>query len=426
MRRLAGLLLLVLPVQVWALGDSEVQCGNLTRGDIIQSDIRIICGMSPAEFADNMRLALSSDDGDHAELFRRLGELLPEGQAVQAASIRRFFEILGEADVPVEQLQDRMAEIALRHQQLLDEIRTFRVSDPEVQALREAAAGQLAADPPNHDAARASLDAARILVREKREVAAKLLVDQQREEAGLVREQAGLEVSRLRRLDAARLYETAAALLPDGDREARWQNLSEASHQFCITGRDRGDNRALTESIRTGEFALTLADRSGQADDWAATQNNLGIAYQTLGERESGTARLEQAVAVYRAALEEWTRDRVPLNWAATQNNLGNALQTLGARESGTVRLEQAVAAYRAALEERTREGAPLDWAYSHHGMAHAKETLFDRTSEAAVLREAIDDMEKAREVYELGGDSYRLAVAEESLARMRGKLPEE
>ncbi len=79
-----------------------------------------------------------------------------------------------------------------------------------------------------------------------------------------------------------------------------------------------------------------------------------------LGERESGTARLEEAVAAYRAALEERTRERVPLDWATTQNNLGNALSTLGERESGTARLEEAVAAYRAALEERTRERVPL------------------------------------------------------------------
>ena len=42
-----------------------------------------------------------------------------------------------------------------------------------------------------------------------------------------------------------------------------------------------------------------------------------------LGERESGTARLEEAVAAYREALMERTRDEVPLEWAETQNNLG-------------------------------------------------------------------------------------------------------
>jgi hypothetical protein len=70
-------------------------------------------------------------------------------------------------------------------------------------------------------------------------------------------------------------------------------------------------------------------------------------------------------VAAYRAALEERTRARAPLQWAATQNNLGTALSTLGERESGTVRLEEAVAAYRAALEEWTRAAAP-HW----HGIA--------------------------------------------------------
>ena len=60
------------------------------------------------------------------------------------------------------------------------------------------------------------------------------------------------------------------------------------------------------------------------------TQINLGIALATLGEREVGTARLEEAVAAYRAALKERTRNRVPLEWAMTQMNLGNALTTLG------------------------------------------------------------------------------------------------
>jgi predicted LPLAT superfamily acyltransferase len=93
------------------------------------------------------------------------------------------------------------------------------------------------------------------------------------------------------------------------------------------------------------------------------TQNNLGNALWTLGARESGTQHLTEAVAAYRAALEEYTRERVPLDWATTQNNLGNTLWTLGERESGTQHLTEAVAAYRAALQERTQVRVPLDWA---------------------------------------------------------------
>ena len=76
-------------------------------------------------------------------------------------------------------------------------------------------------------------------------------------------------------------------------------------------------------------------------DERGIAQDNLGTALSTLGERESGTARLTEAVAAYRDALEELTRERVPLDWAMTQNNLGLALMRLGERESGTARLKE-------------------------------------------------------------------------------------
>jgi hypothetical protein len=59
-----------------------------------------------------------------------------------------------------------------------------------------------------------------------------------------------------------------------------------------------------------------------------------------------------------RAALEEWTRERVPLDWAMAQTNLGNVLVVLGYREGGTAQLEQAVAIYDAALDVLNAAGA--------------------------------------------------------------------
>ena len=124
--------------------------------------------------------------------------------------------------------------------------------------------------------------------------------------------------------------------------------------------------------------------------DWAMTQNNLGVALWTLGQREGGTARLKEAVVAYRAALEEWTRERLPLQWALTQNNLGNALQTLGQREGGRARLEEAVAAYRAALEERTRARVPLIRARAQNNLGNALWALGQRETGTARLKEAI------------------------------------
>jgi hypothetical protein len=43
----------------------------------------------------------------------------------------------------------------------------------------------------------------------------------------------------------------------------------------------------------------------------------------------------EEAVNAYRDALQEMTRERVPLDWAMTQNNLGPPLSTLPSRLAG-------------------------------------------------------------------------------------------
>ena len=51
---------------------------------------------------------------------------------------------------------------------------------------------------------------------------------------------------------------------------------------------------------------------------------------------ENGRKHLEQAVAAYTEALQERTRERVPLEWAATQKHLGRAIQFLRERGSAS------------------------------------------------------------------------------------------
>jgi len=56
--------------------------------------------------------------------------------------------------------------------------------------------------------------------------------------------------------------------------------------------------------------------------------------------QESGTAKLEEAVAAYREALTERTHEGVPPDWAKTEAGLGDALYMLGMRKSGTADFE--------------------------------------------------------------------------------------
>jgi len=63
------------------------------------------------------------------------------------------------------------------------------------------------------------------------------------------------------------------------------------------------------------------------------TQINLGNALQALGLRESGRARLKEAVAAYHEARLECTRERVPRLWAMIQENLSLAEKALAERK---------------------------------------------------------------------------------------------
>ncbi len=229
----------------------------------------------------------------------------------------------------------------------------------------------------------------------------------------------GQEILRRDAAAAARRVEALVAL--DAPDRPAWAPAFRARWDaFHEEGRDKGLNLSL-------EIAIALARRmlatAATPDERGTAGNLLGLALQTLGARESGTARLEEAVAAYRAALEEWTRDRVPLDWARTQNNLGTALATLGARESGTARLEAAVAAYRAALEERTRERVPLDWAMTQNNLGNALQTLGARESgtarlEAAVAayRAALEGMTRDRVPLDWAGTQNNLGNALQTL----------
>ena len=167
---------------------------------------------------------------------------------------------------------------------------------------------------------------------------------------------------------------------------------------LCALGERESGTARLEEAVTAYRAALEERTRERVPLDWAATQNNLGNAFLALGKRESRTAHLEEAVTAYRAALEERTRERVPFDWAATQNNLGSALCALGERESGTARLEEAVTAYRAALYEYTRERVPLDWATTQNNLGNALWALGERESGTARLEEAVTTYRAALE----------------------------
>ena len=125
-------------------------------------------------------------------------------------------------------------------------------------------------------------------------------------------------------------------------------------------------------------------------------------------------------MAACRAALTKQARERVPLDWANTQDSLGFALEVLGERESGTARLEAAAAAYRAALEERRRERAPLYWAESFGNQGMALALIATRTNDSALAETAVLQIEAASEAAYSGGNEYTWAFSRSGCQRRR------
>jgi tetratricopeptide (TPR) repeat protein len=182
---------------------------------------------------------------------------------------------------------------------------------------------------------------------------------------------------------------------PNWTPDARAAVLYAYGWSKIIAGREQTENTFLQQGADS--FRAALTEFQGEPLDRAVTQMNLGRALAELGQRESGSEHLEEAVVTLRAALHELTRNRVPpLQWALAQEGLGVALLELGERESGTVRLKEAAAAFRAALEERTQERAPLDWALTQNNLGVALRLLAGRDNRRDYLEEAVTAFHKA------------------------------
>ena len=99
---------------------------------------------------------------------------------------------------------------------------------------------------------------------------------------------------------------------------------------------------------------------------------------QTLGERGSGTARLKYAVAAYSAALEELTRDRVPLEWAASVGNQGVAMMLIADRTNDGALVETAWEQIQTAYKT-LRSGGHNQWAANLTAQLTKAQAIRDR-----------------------------------------------
>jgi len=122
---------------------------------------------------------------------------------------------------------------------------------------------------------------------------------------------------------------------------------------------DDGDAKGINFSLSVAiELARRMVATGRKGNERGGALILFGNALEALGERESGTARLEGAVIAFRAALEEITRERAPFLWAQTTENVALVEAALGEKTGDRGRFRAALAACEAALAEYRRAGA--------------------------------------------------------------------
>ncbi len=308
-------------------------------------------------------------------------DALEQRLGVSEGAVLALFRTLGEANVPPEQWEERLVEIASDYKRVQEELTADPNDSTETAKLKNEVIAALKAGEPEH---------ADALLKQILEAEDKALEQGRLDAAATSAQRGDLALARLRYREAAAHFADAAKRTPITYKKVISGYLHQKADALYRQGHEFGDNEALAHAIDLCKAMLTRISRKSTPLDWARTQNKLGNALRSLGERDSSAGRLEEAVTAYREALKELTREREALDWAAIQNNLGNALGRLGARESGTARLEKAVAAYREALKERTRERVPLDWAMTQNNLGNVLGNLGERENNTARLEEAI------------------------------------
>ena len=342
------LAIIVLGQPAVALGDKveAESCAIANSGNASGNTITCNFDMPPEKLKELIEAAVKGGEGPILDRLEQVSETL----GVTKSAAKNLLKIIGEdPTIPDDKLAEALTKVAGDYKRLQTQVAALNPNNPEARRLvdeakPEIAAGHFArAHELLHEATQAQIAAAQEAAKlEEQAHAAK--DSQMLGAASSTGAEGDLALTERRYDEAAELFGQAAGYVPSGHASEHGGYLR---HQAYALYR-QGDNDALRSSIEVLGRALQDYPRERAPLEWAKTQMGLGNALEAPGERESGTARLEEAVAAYRAALEENTRARLPLGWAMTQMNLGNAL-----RGSASGRAERPV------LSRRSQPFAP-------------------------------------------------------------------
>jgi tetratricopeptide (TPR) repeat protein len=247
-------------------------------------DINI--GWTPAQVKE----LIDRQDAAEQEIRRLSGQL-----GVTENAVHTFLRLLGEREIPVEDLTVKLVEIAQTHKALLTQVRTTPSDNPRVVALKEQAAQAIE---------QGHYDRAEILLTEVRET--KLATARrQQEEANrdlLEAAQAQAEIGKLKLVQlqyaaAAAAFAQAAELVPENKAVVRAGYLSLAGSAAQEAGQYRDAVPWLTEAL-----AIRETVHGPEHPNTATGLNNLALLYRDQGRLAEAEPLFQRAPLSYPAA----------------------------------------------------------------------------------------------------------------------------
>lgn len=208
-----------------------------------------------------------------------------------------------------------------------------------------------------------------------------------------------------------------------GRRLREWSLSSRITPHYepaTAPSRDR-----LLLSVSHYRKALEVHTRRHDPFEWAEARAGIGFAYLEIARQEDDTVWLDRSIAAVQAALQEYTLEQAPVLRFETQVLLGEALHRFGERQPGTAALEQAVAFYRDMLAEQNEYVDAWRWALLKHDFSLTLHVLGERESGTARFREEIALLRQALSFYKHGYMLPEWAFLQKDLGRALQSLGE-
>jgi len=217
------------------------------------------------------------------------------------------------------------------------------------------------------------------------------------------------------------LAEMAEGLTVFAEEAEALYRLGSRAYEVGLNDLDKARYQRL--AIKAFEGALLFYPPEQFPINYAEIQNNLGNAYQALGEMEDKESNCQAAIAAYQEALKIYTRDRFQMDYAAVQNNMGNTHRTLAEVKNKANHCKQAIFHYQNALNFYNRTNLPKEYAMTQNNMGIAYATLAEIENTVSNCQQAIAAYQEALTIYTRDRFPMQYANTQNNLGTAYGTL---